>query len=166
MPQLSQILTYGLSQAFWIVVMFSILYIVMAKFALPPVTKVLDERRNLIEGDIQKAMELKKEAEEALKAYEDALAGANAEARKMISDAKAEMTAIATAKDKEMNAALEAKLKESEEKLAKSKESALNEVRKMSEEIAAAMVLKLTGVAPSQSDLDSALDSVMKKEAV
>ena len=161
MPQLDP--TWFASQFFWIVVMFCILYFVMAKISLPPITKVLEERRNLIEGDIQKAMELKQEAESALKAYEDALAGANAEARKMIADAKSEMSEIASAKDKEMNAVLEEKLKESEKKLSESKQAALKDIRKMSQEIASAMVLKLTGSAPSEKDLESALDEVMKE---
>jgi F-type H+-transporting ATPase subunit b len=161
MPQLDP--TWFASQFFWIVVMFCVLYFVMAKISLPPVTKVLEERRNLIEGDIQKAMELKKEAEDALKSYEDALAGANAEARKMIADAKNEMSAIAAEKDKEMNAALEAKLRDSEKKLAESKQNALRDVRKMSEEIASAMVLKLTGTAPSEKDLEAALNEVIKE---
>ena len=161
MPQLDP--TWFASQFFWIVVMFCVLYFVMAKISLPPITKVLEERRNLIEGDIQKAMELKSEAEAALKSYEDALTGANAEARKMIAEAKAEMTEIASKKDKEMNAVLEEKLKESEKKLAESKQNALKDVRKMSQEIAYAMVLKLTGSAPSEKDLEAALDEVIKE---
>ena len=161
MPQLDP--TWFASQFFWIVVMFCVLYFVMAKISLPPVTKVMEERRNLIEGVIHMAMELKKEAEDALKSYEDALAGANAEARKMIADAKNEMSAIAAEKDKEMNAALEAKLRDSEKKLAESKQNALRDVRKMSEEIASAMVLKLTGTAPSEKDLEAALNEVIKE---
>jgi len=161
MPQLDP--TWFASQFFWIIVMFCALYFIMSRVSLPPITKVLEERRNLIEGDIQKAMELKGEAEAALKSYEDALADANAEARKMIADAKAEMTEIASAKNKEMNAVLEEKLKESEQKLAQSKQNALNDVRKMSEEIASVMVLKLTGSAPSKEDLDAALNEVMKE---
>lgn len=161
MPQLDP--TWFASQIFWIVVMFCIMYFAMAKFSLPPITKVLEERQNLIEGDIQKAMKLKEEAEEALKNYENALAGANAEARKIMAETKNEVLEMSALKEKEMDAALEIRLHESEKKLAEVRENALKDVQKMSEEIASAIVLKLTGSAPSKEDLENAVREVAKE---
>ena len=101
MPQLDP--TWFVSQIFWLIVMFGILYILMSKVALPPVDKVLEDRQKRIEDDIRRATELKEEAEAALKNYEDALKGANAEAKKIIADAKDEMAALSAKKDKEQS---------------------------------------------------------------
>lgn len=162
MPQLDP--TWFVSQIFWLVIMFTVLYVMMAKFALPPVDKVLEERRRLIEGDIQKAAKLKEEAEQALKTYEDALAGANAEAKKIISDVKDDMAALSAKKEKELNLRLQDKIKASEATLAKAKEQALKDMEKMSEEIAVAMVVKLTGVTPSKEDVKAAMNEVAKEK--
>ena len=46
MPQLDP--TYWASQAFWLILVFSILYISIAKFYLPKIKKNLDDRENKI----------------------------------------------------------------------------------------------------------------------
>ena len=46
MPQLDT--TYWASQAFWLIIVFSILYISIAKFYLPKIKDNLDERENKI----------------------------------------------------------------------------------------------------------------------
>lgn len=162
MPQLDP--TWFVSQIFWLVIMFGVLYVMMANFALPPIDKVLDERRTLIEGDIKKATELKEEAESALKTYEDALAGANAEAKKIIADAKEEMSLLSAKREKELVERLNRKVKESEEKLAATKEKAMMEVSKMASEVASAIVEKLTGVKPSDKDVEAAVNDLAKEK--
>ncbi len=161
MPQLDP--TWFVSQIFWLIIMFGILYILMSKVALPPVDKVLEDRQKRIEDDIRRATELKEEAEAALKNYEDALKGANAEAKKIISDAKDEMAALSAKKDKELTERLAHQVKQSEEGLEKAKAAALKEVKKMSEELAIAMVEKLTGIKPSAKDVSDASGKVFKE---
>ena len=46
MPQLDP--TYWVSQTFWLILVFSILYISIAKFYLPKIKKNLDDRENKI----------------------------------------------------------------------------------------------------------------------
>ena len=73
MPQLEQISTY-LSQIFWMVLTFGVLYFIMWKSALPRITIVLQERQEHIENDLQKAESVKQEAEAVLAAYEASVA--------------------------------------------------------------------------------------------
>ena len=53
MPQLDP--TYWASQAFWLVLVFSVLYISIAKFYLPKIKKNLDDRENKIKEDLDEA---------------------------------------------------------------------------------------------------------------
>ena len=46
MPQLDP--TYWASQAFWLILVFSVLYVSIAKFYLPKIKKNLDDRENKI----------------------------------------------------------------------------------------------------------------------
>jgi len=71
MPQLDP--TYWASQAFWLILVFTILYITLAKFYLPKIKKNLDERENKIKEDLDAASKLKDLSELKLKEYEKIL---------------------------------------------------------------------------------------------
>ena len=57
MPQLDP--KYWASQAFWLVLVFSILYISIAKFYLPKIKENIDDRESKIKEDLDEANKLK-----------------------------------------------------------------------------------------------------------
>ena len=61
MPQLNT--EYFASQIFWLVIFFIILYIVMAKYALPKIANVIETREDIIVQDVEEAENFKKESE-------------------------------------------------------------------------------------------------------
>ena len=69
MPQLDP--KYWASQAFWLILIFSVLYILIAKFYLPKIKKNLDDRDNKIKEDLEEANNLKILSEKKLKEYEE-----------------------------------------------------------------------------------------------
>lgn len=68
---------------------FSIVAFLLHKFAYQPVLKVLEVRRNKIEEGLKNAEEIKKQLAEAQHNASEILAKANAEAQKMIEEARA-----------------------------------------------------------------------------
>ena len=68
MPQLDP--KYWASQAFWLILVFSILYISIAKFYLPKIKKNLDDRENKIKEDLDEANKLKNLSDKKIKEYE------------------------------------------------------------------------------------------------
>ena len=71
MPQLDP--TYWASQAFWLILVFTILYISIAKFYLPKIKNNLDDRENKIKEDLDAANKFKEFSELKLKEYEKIL---------------------------------------------------------------------------------------------
>jgi F-type H+-transporting ATPase subunit b len=65
-------------------VSFLVLFVILAKFAFPPVTKMLDERADKIRESLEKAEETRIEAERLLEEYRVQMAEARAEAGKVI----------------------------------------------------------------------------------
>lgn len=74
----------------WGSVCFLIILVFFWKFAWPRVSKVLDERADLIEGGIKRAEEAQAEARKALDSYNDQLAAARQEAAEIRSKAQVE----------------------------------------------------------------------------
>ena len=65
MPQIDP--KYWASQAFWLILIFSILYISIAKFYLPKIKKNLDDRESKIKEDLDEANKLKNLSEKRSK---------------------------------------------------------------------------------------------------
>ena len=57
MPQLDP--KYWASQAFWLILVFTLLYFAISKFFIPKIKSNLDNRDNKIKGDIDEANNLK-----------------------------------------------------------------------------------------------------------
>ena len=74
MPQLNP-LDWG-PQLIWLLITFSILYLLMKRVALPRIGSVLEARAARISGDLETAEKLRRDTQEAIAAYEQALAEA------------------------------------------------------------------------------------------
>ena len=81
MPQLDP--KYWASQAFWLILVFVILYISLSKFYLPKIKSNLDNRENKIKEDLENANKFKEQSESKLKEYELILDKAKKEVNKI-----------------------------------------------------------------------------------
>tara|TARA_B110000008_G_C16611851_1_gene420817 strand:- start:202 stop:585 length:384 start_codon:yes stop_codon:yes gene_type:complete len=81
MPQLDP--KYWASQAFWLILVFSILYISIAKFYLPKIKDNLDDRENKIKEDLDAANKFKDLSELKFKEYEKILEDSKKEVLKI-----------------------------------------------------------------------------------
>ena len=69
---------------------FLIIFFIMSKFAWPMVLKMMEDRENKIQGDLDAAEEAKLQAQSDAQAYADRLASAEREAAEIIAAAKRE----------------------------------------------------------------------------
>jgi F-type H+-transporting ATPase subunit b len=89
------------------VVSFCIVAFLLRRFAYKPILGVLEERRRRIEEGLINAEKIKKELAEAEKRYQEILAKANADAQKMIDEARESSAHLAERKEQEAIAAAE-----------------------------------------------------------
>lgn len=158
MPQFAQIDTFA-SQIFWLLVTFSILYILMSRVVLPRIAETLTNRHNKINDDLEKADELKAKAEQVQAAYEASLAKATEEARAAHRDAYAE---IAERSDKEHGVLAEKLAEEAaaaDARIAKSKADVLDELQAASVEVVQAATERLIGASVDEATAKAALGS-------
>src|ERR1041384_704792 len=93
MPQLD-ISTFT-PQLVWLAIWFVVLYVLMAKLALPRVAMAMEARRQRREGDLARASQLRTDAEAASAAYQKALAEARAQAQSTIKETSDRLAADA-----------------------------------------------------------------------
>jgi F-type H+-transporting ATPase subunit b len=82
------------AEIIWSLVAILFIAVPVIKFAIPKLTKVLDERAELIEGKIESAAKQEDEAHKVLDKYNTMMKGANSEAAGIISNAKDESKEI------------------------------------------------------------------------
>nr|WP_264185227.1 F0F1 ATP synthase subunit B' [Roseicella aerolata] len=129
----------------WLLIIFGVLYFVMAQYALPRVESVLAERRARIEGDLEQAQAAKQQADAALSEHQAATARARAEAQAAIAAATQQAQAEASAKAEALNARLNAQIEEAERRIAASRDQAMSALRTVAADAAEALVARLTG---------------------
>lgn len=81
---------------------FAVLFFFLSRWAFPRVNAILEERRNKIQGDLEKAEAAKTEAENLLADYRRQLAGAREDANRIIEEGR--RTAEAMRRDMEARA--------------------------------------------------------------
>ena len=150
------------SQFVWLVISFVLLYALMAKWALPQVARVIEGRQKTIADDLAEADRLKRQSEDAVAAYEKALADARANAQAIANETRDTQAAEAEATRKRLEDELNRKLAESEKTIAATKKTAMSNVRGIAEETAAAIVERLIGAAPGQQAVANAVADVLK----
>lgn len=67
---------------------FLLTFAVLAKFAFPALNRMLAQRSDKIQGDLEKAEQVRRKAEEELVEYRQQLAGARGEANRIIEEAR------------------------------------------------------------------------------
>ena len=150
------------SQLVSLLVAFVALYLIVSRIALPRVGSVLDQRQNVIDGDLADAQKLKDDSDSALKAYESELAAARSRAQAIGAETREKLNAASEAERKTLEERLSLKLAEAEKTIASTREAAMSNVRGIAADAAAAIVQRLTGLAPDARSVDSAVDASLK----
>ena len=150
------------SQLVSLVIAFVVLYLIISRIALPRVGSVLDERQNTIDGDLAQAQKLKDESDSALKAYESDLAAARSRAQAIGAETREKLNAASEAERKTLEERLALKLAEAEKTIASTRDAAMSNVRGIAADAAAAIVQRLTGVAPDGASVGQAVDASLK----
>jgi len=150
------------SQLVSLLVAFVALYLIVSRIALPRVGSLLDERQNVIDGDLADAQKLKDDSDAALKAYESELAGARSRAQAIGAETREKLNAASEAERKTLEQRLAVKLAEAEKTIASTREAAMSNVRGIAADAAAAIVHQLTGTVPDGKSVDSAVDASLK----
>ena len=160
MPQLDP--KYWASQAFWLILVFSILYISIANFTFRKIKNNLDNRENRIKDDLDDANKFKELSELKLKEY-----------KKILNDAKKEVIKIHIESknllDKDIQEKKEVIEKEIEKEIVKAQKeisdlkNSVSDIQKISENITSNIIEMISGDKLNESSIKAAVEDITKK---
>ncbi|RIK98694.1 MAG: F0F1 ATP synthase subunit B' [Proteobacteria bacterium] len=150
------------SQLVWLVISFVILYLIVARMALPRVGGIIAARQKAIADDLAAAQKLRDQSDAEMKAYETELAEARAKAQAISAETREKLNAQAESERRTLEDRLATKLAEAEKAIAATRDTAMGNVRGIATDSAAAIVQQLTGVQPDAGAVQSAVDRSLR----
>jgi F-type H+-transporting ATPase subunit b len=157
MPQLD-FSTFA-SQLIWLAITFVVLYVLMARIALPRIGDVLEARHDRIAHDLDAAGILKAEAEVALAAYEQSLAKSHSEAQAMLAQAAEERAREAAERQARIDTKIAGQLRDAEARIDEARQAAMAAIVTVAGDVARSATAKLIGVEPNDAAVEAALAS-------
>ena len=127
MPQLDP--TYWASQAFWLILVFTILYISIAKFYLPKIKNNLDNREGKIKDYFDSGNEFKELSELKLKEYEKILENSKKEVLKIHLETKNKLDKDIQAKKNVMEKEIEAEITKAQKDISELKKNSVSDIQ-------------------------------------
>ena len=161
MPQLDP--TYWASQAFWLILIFTILYFSISKFYLPKIKDNLDNRENKIKEDLENASKFKEQSEAKLKEYELILENAKKEVLKIHLDSKNILNKDIQSKKEAMEKDIEKEILKAHKEIAELKKNSISSIKNISENIVLNIIENISGDKLNESSIRAAVDDVSKK---
>ena len=161
MPQLDP--TYWASQAFWLILTFTVLYISIAKLYLPKIKNNLDDRKNKIKDDLDAANKFKDLSELKLKEYEKILENSKKEVIKIHLDSKNKLDKDIQTKKDVMDKEIETEITKAQQEINELKKNSILDIQNISKDLASNIIENISGDKLNESSIKATVAEVAKK---
>ena len=164
MPQLDP--KYWASQAFWLIIIFLSIYLLIARIFIPKIKSNIDMRESKIRKDLEEAKTFREEAEKKLKAYKNLIESAKIDTKKILSESSQKLNEDIQAKKNKIQKEIEQETRNAEKEIQKFKSESLNKVNTISEEIVSTLVKDIFGEDLNRSSIKATVSQVLKEHEV
>ena len=161
MPQLNP--EFWAAQIFWLILTFSILYLIIWKIFLPKITYSIENRKSKIVNDLDEAEKLKESAEKKLKEYNQIILNSKQEAKKIIEDGRKKLDQDIENKKKDFTNQIEKELNAIEKEIRNLKKTSISDIGKIASETSAELVKKIINTEANKSSVYAIVDDLIKK---
>ena len=161
MPQLNP--EFWAAQVFWLILIFSILYLVIWKIFLPKINYSIENRKSRIVNDLDEAQKLKESAEKKLKEYNKIIENSKQEAKKIIEDERKKLDQDIENKKKDFNNQIEKEITAVEKEIKDLKKTSLSNISKIASETSAELMKKIINAEVNKSNVSAIVDDIIKR---
>ena len=162
MPQLNP--EFWAAQVFWLILIFSFLYLIIWKIFLPKITYSIENRKSRVVNDLDEAQKLKESAEKKLNEYNQIIATTKKEAKKIIEVSKKKLERDIENKKQKFNDEIEKELVAAEREIKDLKKSSISNISNIAAETSAEIIRKIIDVEVNKSNVSAIVDDITKSE--
>ena len=164
MPQLNP--DYWISQIFWVMLIFGILYVVLWKAILPKINENLENRKSQILTDLDEAQEFKNQSEKKISEYNMILSKAKQDAKKVLDETRKKINLDIENKNNQFNLEIDKEIENAEKEIKTLKLSSIKDINKISIETSSEIVRKMVGTEVNASSVSAIVEDISKKEII
>ena len=161
MPQLNP--EFWISQIFWLILTFGILYVVLSKLILPKISANLELRKSQIQENIGAAEKQRESSETKLKEYDEIVSKSKLDAKNIFNDAREKALKSINSKKETLNKQIDEEIKKAEQEIKILKKSAPAKINKIAIETSSELMKKLIGSDVNNSSISAIVDDLSKK---
>ena len=161
MPQLNP--EFWVSQIFWLVLTFGIMYLVLSKLILPKISANLESRKSQISDNIEAADKQREESEKKLNEYDLIITKSKTEAKNIFNQAREKALKDINVKRDILDKQIEDEIKRVEDEINLLRKDAPVKINKIAIETSGELVQKLIGAEINNSSIYEIVDDLSKK---
>ena len=164
MPQLNP--EFWISQIFWLIITFGILFIVLTKVILPKISDNLETRKSQILENIETADKQKEESQKKIDEYEKIILDSKLKAKSYFNEAREKILDDINKKRAALEKDLDEEISEVEKELSDLKSKSGEKINKIAAETSAELIKELIGEEVNSSSIAAIVEDQSKIDKV
>ncbi len=161
MPQLNS--EFWISQIFWLILTFGILYLVLSKLVLPKISDNLETRRSQILENIETAEKQREESEDKIKQFEKIILESKIEAKNYFNDRRQKVLKDINNKRIALEKDIDDEISAVEEEINKLKNTSGEKITKIAIETSSDLINQLIGEEVNNSSISAIVEDQSRK---
>jgi len=162
MPQLNP--EFWIAQIFWLTLIFSSLYLIIAKIFLPRITYIIENRKSRIVNDLDQTQKLKDNAEKKLSEYNEIINQSKRDAKKIIDDSKKSLNQDLENKKKKFTEEIEKELLLAEKEIKDLKKSSVLNISNIAVETSSEILKHIINNEVNKSSVSAIVNEITKRK--
>ena len=161
MPQLNP--EFWVSQIFWLVLTFGLLYIILSKLILPKISNNLESRKSQILENIETAEKQREESEKKVKEFEKIILESKIEAKNYFNEARQKILEDITVKKNSLDKDIDDEISAAEQEIKNLKTASSEKIKNISIETSSELIKQLIGEEVNNSSISAIVEEQSKK---
>ena len=161
MPQLNP--EFWVSQIFWLIITFGVLYVVLSKLILPKIRSNLELRKSQISDNNEAAEKQREASESKIKEYNEIISKSKTEGKNIFNQAREKALKDINIKKDLLEKQIDDEIKKVEEEINKLRLEAPTKINKIAIETSSELIKKLIGAEINNSSISAIVDDLSRK---
>ena len=161
MPQLNT--EFWISQIFWLIITFGVLYVVLSKLLLPKISSNLESRKSQIQDNIEAAEKQRESSEAKIKEFDEILLKSKLEAKNIYKEAREKTLKEINTKKEKLENQINEEIKKAEIEISLLRKNAQKKINKIAIETTAELLKKLIGAEVNNSSISAIVEDLSKR---